>query len=433
MTALSVVRRPIVFEVGASASMLADILARQEGVVGRASLYGITDPVIAKLFVSESTEADFAGGQYRRGFVSSASQSALPGWSFTRTGVATSETSGGGVVSFTSGTPRITDAGLMVEAAATNVILHSRDLTNAAWTKRNAVSVTVDAGQTRPDGTAGAVLIGNLSGGAGANDLFQALSVAPSQRFEPSIDIKRVSTTGIVSFQNPSGPGSWTIDLSLLPNAWARITRHHPAVTVVQEFVSAADGLCGLYFGNLGAGALSFHVDYAQLEAGTFSTSRIATTTAAATRGGEVAALSASTVSGGIFIEVDLPAFAPAATQHLFSWSNGTDQTLLLYRDAANALVLVAAKPDGEISRFVTGFAGARRVKAFVGWGDGELVWNIDGVERSAAPLAFPLTVNSIRLGSDFFGGDNLDGLVRRALFVSRLPTLAQRSAMTAA
>ncbi|QTC91586.1 hypothetical protein [Brevundimonas goettingensis] len=68
---------------------------------------------------------DFVAGVYRLDGADYSSFAALPGASFSRTGAGTALTVAGGVTSFATGAPRITDRGLLVEEARTNLFLNS--------------------------------------------------------------------------------------------------------------------------------------------------------------------------------------------------------------------------------------------------------------------------------------------------------------------
>ncbi|NBW08161.1 MAG: hypothetical protein EBR82_09060 [Caulobacteraceae bacterium] len=67
---------------------------------------------------STGLSLDFTTGSYRSGGVDLGSLAGVPGWSFNRTGVGTSSSLAGVWASFSTGTPRITDRGLLLEASA---------------------------------------------------------------------------------------------------------------------------------------------------------------------------------------------------------------------------------------------------------------------------------------------------------------------------
>lgn len=398
--------------------MLEDILARQEGAIGRAALYGISDPVAAKLFIADSTEADFAAGLYRRGYVSTTSLTTLPSWAFTRAGAGTAITAGGGVASFATGVPRITDAGLTVETAATNQLPYSQQLDDVNWAKIGAATVTANFGLA-PDGTQTA---DRLQLGAAAGYVSKTAGSALTAGAQCTYSFW-ARGTGILGVRS-GGTGAATT--RTLTTTWQRFS---------WTFTGAAAEIVQFTNNNLvpaASASIDAEIWGVQVEGRAYASSYVPTTTAAATRAKDDASFVVAASEGGIFVDVDLPAHTPTSSQPLFSWSNGTNTHLLLVRNSANQLAVVLYKPDSTVLVSLAGFGGARRVKAFLGWGAGQLVWTVDGVERTATTLPLPMTLSIIRPGSDHLLTDKLSGPVRRLLVTTRLPTLAQRIAMTA-
>lgn len=193
--------------------------------------------------------------------------------------------------------------GQLIEGARTNLCLRSQEFDNASWTKRGTATITADAA-VAPDGTTTADLISGLD--SGSNDVFQVVTLASAARGEPSLYIKRVSTSGIIRIGNPSDgtKGDWTVDLSLLPDGWSRITRANAAVAVVTEFTGSATNGAGIHIRRTVAGTVSFYVWAAQFEAGTHSSSYIPTTTASVTRPADIPL-------------IDISAYSPAITYPL--------------------------------------------------------------------------------------------------------------------
>lgn len=432
MVASSIVRRPIRSEVRAPATIITDTLARIATVRGRMALYGVTDPTRAELLAGSSIEADFTRDYFRTSFVSSADPAVLPGWTFSRTGSGTSESANGVVEDFTTDEARITDLGLLVEGQSTNLLLHSRDLTQASWVKRNAVVVAVDAAQARPDGTLGAMKVSNLSGGPGVNDFYAIVAATDGQRYEPSFDLLKVSATGTVELSNPGGTGLWTINLALCPDVWTRITRDHPAVIVAQEFVGAS-GFCGHFFYNPSGTAVSFYVDNAQLEFGGMTSSRIITNGSTATREAESARTTAALGSeGGLFVEFELSG-AAGTTQTAVSLdaANGFDPFLAIYRSPADYLTIDLTKAGLSMQGFLPGYGGTRTVQAALSWRDGQVFASIDGT--ALPPLAFDGFLSFTRLwfGRPFTLSSLLNGRVRRVAAFDAFLEEAERIAMT--
>ena len=152
-----------------------------------------------------------------------------------------------------------------------NLISHSEDFSNAAWTRRGTCAVTANA-IAAPDGAMTADLISGL--GTSGNDIYtQTATTALGVATSPSFYINRVSTSGVLRVSNPldSSRGNWHIDLSLVGSGWQRIALGHPAVTVVTSFTGggASDGL--IFLAQSG-GPLSVHLWGAQLELGSTAT-----------------------------------------------------------------------------------------------------------------------------------------------------------------
>lgn len=187
---------------------------------------------------------------------------------------------------------------LLLESAANNLLLYSEVLDNAAWTKRGTCSVTAN-NTTSPDNTSTADLLTGIDL-VTVGDVYQAVTGGVSIRLEPSIWIKRSSTTGIISIQNTLGTsfGQWKVDLSLIGSGWVRIKRSSTGVTVSTEFTcngSSAAGFLICKDSTSGAGTLNIWVWGAQLESGattstlaTATTSYITTTSATVLRAADI-------------------------------------------------------------------------------------------------------------------------------------------------
>lgn len=194
MTDVSVVveGRPVVVEVGVGETTLRELLAAQARVRGRASRWGVTDALLADYLVGGGPEADFIAGYYRSGFVEGATTATLNDFQFTRTGSGTARNAAGQVLSFATGVPRVTDVGLLIEPAATNRILRSQDLSVSPWASTN-MTATANAA-TAPDGTTTAT---KLEMGSGA---------AAGARHQQIITAVGASVTGSVFAKKGSGP-----------------------------------------------------------------------------------------------------------------------------------------------------------------------------------------------------------------------------------
>ncbi|MBN8527705.1 MAG: hypothetical protein J0M36_00545 [Caulobacterales bacterium] len=113
--------------------------------VGLSALRPGGDPAVQGL------KLGFANSVYARQGVAFASLGAVTGVSFARSGASTARRTDGRIISFTDGAARVTDRGLLIEEARTNLFLRSQELDAASWIKSN-VAVTADAVMA-PDGT----------------------------------------------------------------------------------------------------------------------------------------------------------------------------------------------------------------------------------------------------------------------------------------
>jgi hypothetical protein len=176
----------------------------------------------------------------------------------------------------------VTPKGVPPSVSRGNLIIESQRYDQAAWTKRGTCTVTANA-VTAPDGTLTADTIAGV--GVAGNDIFQSVAgLVAGARYEPSFWVQRISTGDTIIFSNPStaANGEWRVNLDLLGPGWVRVTRNHPAVTIIAEFTANA-GVCGHFWRSLSGSAISFNLWGSQLEPGTISTGYIPTTTAAIT------------------------------------------------------------------------------------------------------------------------------------------------------
>jgi len=164
---------------------------------------------------------------------------------------------------------------LSVANAGTNVLLHSQDLSNAAWTKTGTISVVKNL--TGADGVANSGwTISAIDTIANGDTLYQNASglTTGSTRYEPSFVMKQISTSGVLRVQAVFGPtyGLWLVDLSKLNTYWETIDRNHPAVTITTDWSTLAGTQLGPYISkNSGTGTLSVGYFNSQLELGEVS------------------------------------------------------------------------------------------------------------------------------------------------------------------
>lgn len=280
-------------------------------------------------------DLNFAGGVFSLNNTRTASPAAIPGWSFSRTdtnGTATALDLAGNVIQFSTGTPRITNRGILVEEARTNVIRNSvaagavagtpgtlptnwLELSLGAGISRQVVGVGTEDGLTYVDmrffgttSTSPAVQLNFEQPGIVAASAAQVWTTSCFTKLVAGslADVSLVTLRLYPRSAVPAElPGVVSSDLkSEITAARARISA---ALTTP---ASTATVNTGIAFSVTGTKTLDFTIRLysPQLELGAFATSPIITTGAAGTRGADRGRITQSpTASGTIIATVRIP------------------------------------------------------------------------------------------------------------------------------
>lgn len=156
--------------------------------------------------------------------------------------------------------------GLLIENTATNNLLYSDDLTNAAWTKTNCTAAKNAIG---PDGVTNSASTLTATGANGT--ALQPRTLASAAR-SFSVYLKRKTGGGTVSITRDGGSTYTDITASLSSLEWKRFEIKNSSVL---------DPSCGIKLTTSGDEVLVFGM---QDEAGRYCSSYIPTTSATATR-----------------------------------------------------------------------------------------------------------------------------------------------------
>lgn len=278
--------------------------------------------------------ADFAPTSPSTTYLESGRRSTLadaPGWAFSRSTANYAADLTGTLTSFAIDAPRVTDKGLLIEGAATNVLLQSQTFDNASWTSLISGSglapvVTANAA-TAPDGTATAdQVVFSLNGGSASGDismLSQALTgLSSSTAYAGGLWIKSATPCTIL-FRHVAGGAYSSLSVT---TSWQRFTVAETSIAIVGDFQFGLRGVIGP------TGSATVQVWGGQLETGSVNSSYIPTTTVAVARGADVATL---TLSGASTADVT---------------ANGTTTRAA----AASPLVLGAASGGAWVGSYVT-------------------------------------------------------------------------------
>ena len=306
---------------------------------------------------------------------------------------------------------RIEAKGALLEGARTNILLWSRVFDNEAWTATNTAMAANQTGEDGVDNTAY-----SLWGTDNNGTLCQAVTIA-SAAYSGSISLKRISGSGTIKLSLDGG-ATWGSDVasSLSTAIWYRSaklaqTLENPSFCV-----------------QIGTSGDNVAIDYAQLEAAAFPSSRIPTTTGAMTRNTDLLLVPVSgninASVGSMSATVDIPAFHSAGHQVLsLGGSNGffrrsTGTCFALYDGTASRI--------GPVWNTVgsTRIAGAYFTDAFRGSVNGGTV----------VGTAFDNDLNlgaNMAIGSDTNGTQNVDGHIKNLRIWNRALSDVELQAVT--
>jgi hypothetical protein len=278
---------------------------------------------------------------------------------FTRASTATRYNSSGLIETVASGSPRfdhdpvtLAPRGLLIEESRTNLCLHSADLGNGVWSAP-AGTLTTNQG-TAPDGTSSAdKFFANLA--LGNSRVNQLVSVATNTSYTWSVFVKAFDTADVGKrltlyvYDTASGTSKGATTVTFTAQ-WQRVS------TTVTSHSSGSPS----FYCNLGSetGAVNetctFLMWGAQLEAGSFPTSYIPTTSTAVTRAADSAVMTGTNFS---------------------SWYNQTEGTIVVDFWAAQTAIALSEKRVFRVDigsggdHFINYFDGARNL----------YLWNDDG------------------------------------------------------
>jgi len=202
---------------------------------------------------------------------------------YTRAGSATFVGSGRMVETAGTNVPRFDhnpttgeSLGLLVEEQRTNLLLHSRTLTNVAWV---ATNITPAKDETGADGVGNSA--SSITATAADGTILQTVTSASAARATTAY-VRRITGSGAIEMTQNGGT-TWTA--ITVTSSWSRVSI--PSATVTNPSVGFRIATSGD----------AIAVDYVQCETGTFVTSAIETTTAAVTRSADVVSITGTNFS----------------------------------------------------------------------------------------------------------------------------------------
>lgn len=421
-----------------------EVTEQIELALGRAALYGVSDPILARLFVQQSRELDFTQDYFRDGFAAFADENALPGWVFTRASSGTAEEASGSLVVFPSGEPRITTQGLLLEAGSTQGLAFSSAFDS--WTKASVAITTANpdyAGQPARyvTATASGASLSHAAAGISKPSPGTTLwcvakkgtGATTANRFA-AVNVTTNTNLIIMSFNYDTGEvltdvGAPTdVRVQSMGLGWWRIAMtpstgiaNGDAVRIYAGFLGEANG-AGDYF----------QISHAQVENTGSATSRIINNTGAAAARAADSAHVAFDSPGDFTVLIEAKLRVHAFEEVLLSIDSGADTNrLTLSRQANGAIRLVSVVNGASASVEVADKGGARTLKAAITCSATLTGLSVDGGEPMAIALGRPAGLIRMWLGRSATGTP-FNGYLRRVLVHDEVLAPVQLRAMTA-
>lgn len=368
-------------------------------------------------------------------------------YTVTRSTTATRVNASGLIESVASGVPRLDYTGggcpsLLVEPAATNLLLRSEEFDNAAWTKQGSATVSSDT-HVSPDGlTTADTLIGG--GGSNSTRVEQNLTLTSGVTYTASYFVKGLtSLQGRIGIINPGGSLQFQV---LVDNAAGVVTlsgqTSGTAIKITPfvndwyraelTFTPTTTGTHrAAFYIDVNGTNLSWIVWGAQLQTGSVATSYIPTVASTLSRNADVVSLSSVSgligqTEGTIYAEVDLT--NRSATVHVITLSDNSSTNRLRVRRTSDTNISLERNLASESSITINAtIPSAGKVKLAFAYSSSEngYVIYVNGTQaaiRTEATPTFTNQLNKVNLGSNFNGTSLFnDRISAAAIYTSRL------------
>ena len=348
--------------------------------------------------------------------------------------------------------------GLLLEEQRTNLLKYSERFDNSSWNNGDA---TIQADTTiAPDGALSAdkFIPNNVST---IHRVTVSSSVISGTSYTISIYAKAGGYSGIGVVLAEAGFGTNTVDyfdlttgkvttnasgaagISHVGNGWYRCTATRTATATIASTFEFRVGLTGLTsFNFAGDGTSGIYIWGAQLEAGSFPTSYIPTTSAQATRAADSAAITGSNFSswyrqdeGTIYCEAEYfgPNSADATSTGIVTLGDGTSSNFLSLIVRTDSKSSRATFANGTISNTPTNSYIENTVAKFaIGYKNLDCVFSKDGGVLTENNSINTIPFNQLFIGAYYsIGSRRLNGRIKRISFYPKRVSNTNDQALT--
>ncbi len=306
--------------------------------------------------------------------------------------------------------------GLLIEGSSSNIALHSRDFTQAAWSKTN---ITAALNVTGIDGAANSA--SRLTATAGNGTALQTITSASATHVS-SFFARRITGTGTVEITQDNG-ASWTA--ITLTAAWQRF--NVPAATVANPVIGF----------RLGTNGDVIAVDVAQCEVRPAPSSPIITTSAAVTRANEPASITTlspwfNPTEGTMFVEC--LAIDAAQTANPFIITSGLSTNEYRFRFSGSTFGAVIQDSVGGVTfSYTPPTSGNIIYKGALAYAANNSAAAVNGVGSGTdTTVTLPTGITVARIGVGSGGVANfMNGWIRRLAYYPTRLTNAQLVALS--
>ncbi|NYZ18015.1 hypothetical protein HL658_36225 [Azospirillum sp. RWY-5-1] len=375
---------------------------------------------------------------------------ALPAGVFSRLGTATYWDAAGVLRTAAAGVPRFDHhpvtgrcRGLLIEGAATNLLLRSQEFDAAAWSKAE-VTVTANAAAAPDGGTAMDKLVESAANGL--HRMSQSVSLVSGQVYSFSC-YARAGERSVLKLETSGGGWSTAprVTVNLATGTVQAITGSPTSYGIepvgggvfrcwITATATATSGLVLLMLGNsasgeaigyTGDGTSGLYLWGAQLEAGGAPTSYIATAGGTVTRAADVCALPTagwwSATEGTLVVAWSVAAASAQTIRGVAALTDGAaDYTALWYWN--DGLLYAQVQEAGAISFSVQAApAYGQRHRAALAWAANNAAASVDGsAPVTDASVVTTTGVTTLAVGSRGGGGSELNGWIERVTLLPR-------------